>query len=282
MTNHLFDTPEKLFDAVRSTTLSDDERARLRAHADAYASAHPAIVSPYFSWLRRPLPILAAVLIVAVLGGGTAYAAEGALPGDALYSVKVHVNEPIAEALAVTPKEQATVNANIATERLNEAQQLAAKGRLSTTTAVHLEANYEAHVAQADAAVATVAQHDPSLAAQLHASLESRVAARGQVLKLLQADAPRGEKGDRGEGHGRAESRSTLVGTTTASSTQVVPLQSSIRIHGEDEAPEDGGTSGLMQASSTLRVNLPGAAEDGLEHAERGSSRGNVRGELDF
>ena len=41
-----------------------------------------------------------------VLCGGTAYAAESALPGDILYPVKLHVDETVQGAFAVTDAEK--------------------------------------------------------------------------------------------------------------------------------------------------------------------------------
>ncbi|HUY62788.1 MAG TPA: DUF5667 domain-containing protein [Candidatus Paceibacterota bacterium] len=187
----------KAADAVR---LPDGDRVRIRANLAAYAKAHPrtsivsrffgagapkAVPSPYQSWLRRPMPAIAAVLILILIGGGTSYAAEGALPGDALYPIKVNVNEPIQEALAFTPQSKAAVAANIAVTRLDEAQQLAAAGKLSTTTAVMLDANLQAHVTQADSAAAALAKSDPLAAAETQSSLDARLNAHRDILQAV-------------------------------------------------------------------------------------------------
>src|SRR5262245_19259786 len=42
-----------------------------------------------------PMPVFAVIAIIALLGGGTSFAAQGALPGDTLYPIKVNVNEKI-------------------------------------------------------------------------------------------------------------------------------------------------------------------------------------------
>lgn len=47
----------------------------------------------------KKMPVFAAILVAALLGGGTSFAAQGTLPGDLLYPVKVGFNERITEAV---------------------------------------------------------------------------------------------------------------------------------------------------------------------------------------
>jgi hypothetical protein len=91
----------------------------------------------------KPMPILIAILIA--LGGGTSFAAQQSLPGDALYSVKVHVNEEVKSLLAMSPEAKAEVEADLAAERLEEAEKLAARGELDAQVRAHLEENFQEH-----------------------------------------------------------------------------------------------------------------------------------------
>src|SRR3989338_8750977 len=89
---------------IRAATrprMANDAREHTRALLSEYVKmrqvrAQPAIPS-YESGLsgffvRHSMPAFAAVFVL-IIGGGPAAAAEGALPGDILYPVKVHVNE---------------------------------------------------------------------------------------------------------------------------------------------------------------------------------------------
>lgn len=73
-----------------------------------------------------------ALLLLLLVGGGTGVVAEKALPGDVLYPVKIHVNENIQSALAVTAQGNAEVALKQATRRLEEVEKL--KAILGTTT----------------------------------------------------------------------------------------------------------------------------------------------------
>lgn len=96
-----------------------------------------------------------AVLLILILGSGTAYAAQGALPGSPLYPVKVNVNDAVRVALATTPQQKALANAAVAQERLDEAQALEAQGRLDATTTAELQQNFDEHAAIAIALAAS-------------------------------------------------------------------------------------------------------------------------------
>lgn len=192
-----------MFDALKSVRLSATDRAALRDRLALHAAGHPAPVrvsvftrlfhttartqvpSPYYSLIFKPMPIAAIALVLALLGGGTSFAAEGALPGDVLYPVKVHVNESVQEALAFSSESKANVNADLAARRLDEAQQLAAQGKLSTTTAATLAANFKTHADKADAEVEDLAKDDPTTAAEIDSSLSARFAANRDILDAL-------------------------------------------------------------------------------------------------
>lgn len=118
--------------------------------------------SPY-QWIVTPhfLAMLSIALLL-IVSSGTAYAAEGSLPGGVLYPVKIHVIEPLTVALAPSPAAKAEANATIATTRVKEAETLAAQGNLTPQAAREISTNYNEHVtaalalaADADATTAT-------------------------------------------------------------------------------------------------------------------------------
>lgn len=186
---------------LKGVKLSDSSRARIRESLQSYASFHPVRVSnPDRSSLRvpygtsflsrlntRPMTGLFVALAL-VLTGGVSYAAEGSLPGDFLYPVKVGINEEVRSALAVSAEADAEVSASLAAERLNEAEQLSARGELSAETAADLSARFSQHYEDAVANVSAVrASGDVEAASQIRASLLDTVDAHAVILQGLDA-----------------------------------------------------------------------------------------------
>jgi len=104
--------------------------------------------SPYYRWFFAPRSFAFALVLVVLAGGGTAYAAEGSLPGDALYLVKIHINEKVETALALSTQAKVAVNTKLAQRRIAEVETLATRGTLDATTTAQAEANFDYHAAQ--------------------------------------------------------------------------------------------------------------------------------------
>lgn len=84
--------------------------------------------TPFFGLLFRPIPTTltsVAMAVILLVGGGAAYAAENALPGDLLYPIKVHITEPVISRLTLTASQRAHWNIRTIERRLNEADALA-------------------------------------------------------------------------------------------------------------------------------------------------------------
>jgi hypothetical protein len=172
---------------VHEWRMTEAEKRAMRGSLEAHMSAHPlgGMRSPYswVSFVHMRSMVLVPILIL-MLGSGTAFAAQGALPGDALYSIKIHVNEAVADALAVSDEAKASYNTKVAAERLKEAQALAAENKLSAETTDTLAQNYEAHATLAVAYADKVESGDAVKGAELHASLAS-LKAEGEVLATV-------------------------------------------------------------------------------------------------
>jgi hypothetical protein len=174
--------------------LTPQEKAAMKARIFEVPS--PATLaprqSPYFLFAyqfmqARVLAPLAVVLVV-FAGAGTAAAAQGSLPGDALYPVKVSVNEAVEVALATTPVAKAQVQAKLAQRRVEEAEVLAAQGTLTPDTSEQLAANFETHAQAAAELTDDVAEVDPDTGASLEANLDSSLAAHSAILATLGQD----------------------------------------------------------------------------------------------
>lgn len=175
--------------------LSADERAHMRFVVKEYAAMKPVRVpierethALWTGFARYARYAFAFLLVLALGSGSAAYAAEGALPGDTLYPVKVGVTEPIRTALQATPAEKASWEMTLATRRIDEATALAAKGSLSTSTEAVLAARFEASATAADEAVAEVGTSSPDEASVARATFTVRLAAYRAVLARLDAE----------------------------------------------------------------------------------------------
>jgi len=110
--------------------LSSSEKAHGRRRLLSFMRTHPAHgfspVTLLHSLLPRRLASTAffTTLSTLLLGGSLAYAAEGSLPGDFLYPIKVHVTEPIVSQLSVTPQRRAQWDLRVIDRRLTEAEAL--------------------------------------------------------------------------------------------------------------------------------------------------------------
>ena len=128
--------------------LSGAEKSAMRA--SIFGTPTPVVLhrSSYVFLSPRYLVPLFVVLVV-FIGGGTTSAAQGALPGDLLYPVKVSINETVEVALAPTPAAKAEVQVRLAERRVEEAQKLSSQGRLNKKTAETLTVDFDEHAAQA-------------------------------------------------------------------------------------------------------------------------------------
>lgn len=145
---------------ARKVTLSKQTKSSIRATLLTHMQAHPVretsserlLSRNAFSFLshlltvRSPLFMPIFILsLVAMLGGGTAFAAHGALPGDFLYPVKVHVNEEIQSALTFSQQAKANLELTHAEERVKEAIRIEAKGELEETKKEQIEDQIARH-----------------------------------------------------------------------------------------------------------------------------------------
>jgi hypothetical protein len=125
--------------------LTSAERSRIEHALRQAMGTSVATPSPFFISSFYFSRALVAVALILVVGGTTAFAAEGTLPGDLLYPVKVGVNEPFTGALAFSNTAKATWHADVAETRLSEAETLAENGTLTASTSDELETNFNEH-----------------------------------------------------------------------------------------------------------------------------------------
>jgi hypothetical protein len=191
---------QKMHTALRTISLAPDEKAAIRSGLSLFMAEHPlpaqiSVPSPYAErWIRSPFHtaslhtfrlVYVGLLIAVMIGGGVAAAAEGSLPGDTLYKMKVNVNEEVRAAVTISPIAKASWDATRAERRLEEAETLAVEGRLDATTTEELTARFEEHAAKSvDRASKST---DTSVKAAVHSELEAKLEAHTIVIdKLLE------------------------------------------------------------------------------------------------
>src|SRR3989344_3866838 len=157
---------DKLFRAGRELRLSGEEKERvlrrlverigLEREGKATESKQSPMggvagIIPWSRWIfdrRRgvfgALPVALGLVLFA--GAGVSLAAEGSLPGDILYPIKVGVTEKIRVAVASSDENKVEILARFAERRIEEAAKLAAKGEFDSENRDELELRLKNHI----------------------------------------------------------------------------------------------------------------------------------------
>lgn len=189
------------FRPLKKEVLRPDEFQKMKRMLQDTITKHPittepprsfSLVAPFIH-LLNPKPMFATIFlaILIALGGGTAAAAENAAPGDALYPFKIHVNESIRGALAVSTDAEADWQSTRAVRRLEEAAGLAAEGKLDIETREKLRAKFAAHQEKAERLLAELsAKGKTEAAASVSSHIEANLSAYNEVLTSLKRSRP--------------------------------------------------------------------------------------------
>ena len=191
-----------IFNTLKKQSLTKDERTSLLARIDEYRSftpvrsETPAPEKRPRSFLSfRPAPVIASLLIFSFVGVGTAAAAEGAVPGDVLYPVKVGVTENVRAVVAQNDEARAEFEAWRAERRLDETHKLVARNALTNARKGTLEKRFEEHAARVETRIAAISETDPELAAELSTKFEASLAAHDALLESIDATSTESTRG---------------------------------------------------------------------------------------
>lgn len=126
---------KKIKKGAKHTRLSVVEKAEMRNVLVRHVKANPVdsavlnalgIPSPFnINNFRNKKGISILVIGGLLMGGTVSFAAESTVPGDALFTVKVYVNENVRGAVAVTSKAKAEWEVKLVERRLEEVEKLA-------------------------------------------------------------------------------------------------------------------------------------------------------------
>lgn len=154
MNDHNDNNIEKIFDDFKKISLTEAERTAMFSRVDKFVAAYPAksakpVATPYFSWSFFAVHTkgLAFAMVIFIILGSTSAAAQYSLPGEALYSVKVNINEEVRSFFALGEVAKAKFESKRAKERLKEASVLARNGKLSGEVKEEIEVKLGKHIA---------------------------------------------------------------------------------------------------------------------------------------
>ena len=140
------------------------------------------------------MPALIVALLV-TLSGGTAAAASGSLPGDALYPIKVNFTEKVASAFHVSDEAKANWKLELADRRLVEAEKLAVEGKLDAELVADIEARFKAHEDRMRSLIDKLeAEGNIEAVARLRSNLEATLTAHAEIMARLNSKLANGEE----------------------------------------------------------------------------------------
>ncbi|TSC63209.1 MAG: hypothetical protein Athens041674_273 [Parcubacteria group bacterium Athens0416_74] len=302
----------QIFENLKRESLTESERALMRNQLLMHMSEHPAR-APFSVRLLDGLSTLsdafgpqqfsnyrfvpATLAMVFVVGLGTAYAAEGALPGEPLYAVKLNVNESVKGALAVSDASEASWHTEKLERRLVEAEVLVAEGKLTPVAQAQLESEIEDTVVSFDAHVEKLSKSDGEAAvAAVQSDLEASLIGHAEVLVALSSsDDDDGaaqpiirsilSKAEAAQAS-RASHEAALVATRDGKDIREAALKKKQKAKEVVLSVRSRANSALVQSTTTADVARESAeeaersithAEDAMEEGDYGSAFSNFQ-----
>ena len=187
---------EKILHRAKEIRLTSPERDSIRRRILSYLRVSPvrgegevrlnAQVSGWFLARPKLMPIGLIVALFIATSGGISLAAEGALPGDLLYPIKVSVNEEVRAVLAVSLESQAGWEAERLERRLEEAEQLVEQGRLQPETRATIEEHFSRHSQRLEERITEIESAGRiEAAAEVNSNLEGTLRVHERILEAL-------------------------------------------------------------------------------------------------
>lgn len=174
--------------SAQKVSLGAGEKAHIRAAIMESIRGSSPSYSPFYRFLRICSGSMAAVMIFVLCGAGVSYAAESALPGDALYTVKVNFTEAVRLRLANSVEAKARVQARLVGRRLEEAEKLAEKSRLTAERVAIVQERLTAHVAALEVDLQELAAFDQETSGSIAIDMAAEMEAHENLLQRIRTD----------------------------------------------------------------------------------------------
>lgn len=163
---------KQLENVAKNTRLSTVEKSEIKSMLLQYVKSHPvntvafssrSVKSPFsINDFRNKKTLSAFVIGGLLLGSTVSFASESTVPGDVLYPVKIHINEPVLGAIAVTPQAKADWGVRKAERRLEEVEKLAEEPEVTPQVRELAEANFNVSTNQVQEHIANFENDDDS------------------------------------------------------------------------------------------------------------------------
>ncbi|MFA6050185.1 MAG: DUF5667 domain-containing protein [Candidatus Paceibacterota bacterium] len=192
---------KKIIKNAKKVSLSFDERESMRTNLLSYMGEVP--LSANAVWSEPPRRsvlsflqsyagtsvLMPALLLFVLIGGGTlTLASQGALPGDAMYSMK-KLSEKIDLFFAFTPAAEARINAMQAVRRLEEAEVLSSEGRFTGVAKVSIEASFSEASGAALQRIGQLESENKSTGLKVLTEFRGNLFAHKDILQSMVANA---------------------------------------------------------------------------------------------
>ncbi len=233
-----------------------------------------------------------AILLVLILGGGVSFAAEKAVPGDALYSIKTGVNENVRGAFTVGSESEANWEARLTERRLEEAGKLEAEGKLDADVEAKLASDVDTHFSKAEKEIADLeASGDTQDAADARVRLENALAVHQEMASGAKTDsasvaavAVRNKSGAIAEVIARLQAKidsdmqvaGQSSGDIKANVNAVENSNVNANLGAGSSASNSSSSSIKVNTDANLKVNLNSNVEEGGSMKSEGGTASNA------
>jgi len=201
---------KKVFSKSHEVSLSPEERAHARAAVMNFVVKNPLTFQPvqgqqprwvFFASMLAARPVakyatLAVVSLMTVVffGAGVSVAANNALPGEFLYSVKTEFTERLVRLAIIDDSAKANYDISLLQKRLQEAEQISSKNRLDALTSNRVQALVSIHIADAKSGIRKIKQQQGVGAGLVQdTELQASLNAHAEVLGALSQKTTPGE-----------------------------------------------------------------------------------------
>jgi hypothetical protein len=269
---------KEYIETLKDMKLSSSSRSRMQDSLQEYARFHAVRVvgdsrsieqvpqrTSLFTQFKQSKSMTAAIIAIAlIVGGGTSYAAEGAVPGDFLYTVKTEVNENVKSAFAVSNEAEAKLQARLIEERLKEAEELAVEGKLTAQASADISSRLQNHYTQAQERSAQAeANGDYESSATVRASMEGSFRTHADVLTDLNARI----SGNSGSSL-IADIQAYADATAQAQAQATTTIEASVNVQGTTEATVERAENFITEVKAKLDRARADISADAYARAE--------------
>ncbi len=252
---------DKQLNALKNVRLSAEQKERIHSAFHVYMEEHPLPASvratgagrqkEHMNNTHKRTIALGAVLIGALIGGTVAYAAEGTLPGDPLYPVKVHVTEKVRGAITIGTLSQAELELSLMERRLQEAQALLKDGRLDEAQALLLRENLELRRGNLNANIDDLKDDDQDDRDRLRSSFQATINAYDDEREALKLSDDWDDDSDDSRGRGRGSDDDNNGSDDSSQNRSASSSRSS-----DDDSDDDRSSSRSSNDDSGLEVEV--------------------------